>query len=112
MNEEDLTAIVLMPAVMREIWKHPEKAEDAEAFLKVCTAYKRELDQFVFKKKRAKDFYENFKEMLSRYSPIFQKDYPLIEFLENEEIDYVLKRVREERMAYEALEAEKLVKKL
>ena len=110
--EKDLTGIILMPAVMREIWKHPETIEDSEAFLEVCTAYKTDLDKYAFAQERNNGFYESFKDMLSRYSMIFQKDYALVEFLENDQIDKVLGRIREERMAYEALEAEKLVEKL
>jgi len=109
--EKDITGIILMPAVMREIWKHPETIEDSEAFLEVCTAYKKELDQFTYIKERTKDFYTNFKDMLSRYSMIFQKDYALIEFLEHEQIDYALERVKEAREAYDA-STENLVERL
>lgn len=110
--EKDLTGIILMPAVMREIWKHPETVNDAEAALEVCAAYKTELDRFAFTEERDDKFYENFKDMISRYSPIFQKDYAFVEFLKNEQIDYVLERVREEREAYAAAAEKTLVKKI
>lgn len=102
MDIENITTIVLMPAVMREIWKHPETIEDSEAFLEVCTAYKTDLDKYVFAQERNNGFYESFKDMLSRYSLIFQKDYPMIESLDNKQIDQVLEKVRKARETYTA----------
>jgi hypothetical protein len=111
LSKEDLAAIVLMPAVMREIWKDPEKAEDIEASLETCAAYKKQLDGFAMDEtEKTPEFYERFRTMLSRFSLIFQKDYALVEFIDNEQIDYALEQVRTAREAY-ALEQEILTVK-
>jgi len=99
-SEENIACIVMMPAVMREAWREPDKVEDAEAFLRTCTAYSSELERFAYsEEKREQEFYERFRNFLSRYSPIFQKDYALIEFITDEQIEYALEQVKEARNA-------------
>ena len=102
MNNEDITAIILMPAVIREVWRNPASAEeeDIEACLEVCAVYHQQLDSFAFNDKRPNSFYEDFRKMLSRFSPIFQKDYPLVEFITNKQVDYALEKIKEARAEY------------
>jgi hypothetical protein len=95
---KDISGIILMPAVMREIWRNPSIVEDDEACLETCTAYGAALERFAYsEEKRDREFYEQFRNMISRYSLIFQKDYSLVEFITNEQIDYALAQVKEAR---------------
>ncbi|MBW3002461.1 hypothetical protein KY338_04875 [Candidatus Woesearchaeota archaeon] len=97
---EDISGIIMMPAVMREAWREPDTIEDAEACLETCTAYSAELERFAYSEaERDKEFYESFRSMLNRYYMIFQKDYALVEFIKNEQIDYALAQVKKARQA-------------
>ncbi len=96
MSSEDIAAIVMVPAVMREAFRDPAGIEDMEACLKTCTAYSAEVDRFAFsKEERTRDFYERFRGLLSKYTLVFQDDYALIEFLTDAQIDYALEKIRE-----------------
>lgn len=97
---KDISGIIMMPAVMREIWRDPSIVEDNEACLETCTAYSSKLEQFAYSDaEKDREFYENFRNFLSKHSLIFQKDYALIEFLTDEQINYALAQVREARKA-------------
>jgi len=96
----DISGIIMMPAVMREIWRNPSIVKDAEACLKTCAAYSAELERFAYSTaERNREFYETFRNFLSKHSPIFQEDYSLVEFITNEQIDYALAQVKEARKA-------------
>ncbi|MBD3304383.1 hypothetical protein GF343_04510 [Candidatus Woesearchaeota archaeon] len=98
MSYENIACIVMMPAVMREIWRDPSIVEDNEACIKTCASYSAELERFAYsEEKRRPEFYESFRNFLNKYSPIFQEDCSLIEFITDEQIDFAIRRIREER---------------
>ena len=97
-SSEDIAAIVLMPAVIREAFKNPDVIEDVEACLKTCESYTSEIDRFALSNEnRGPEFYASFREVVSRYSPIFQDDYPILEFITDAQIDTALEQVKKAR---------------
>lgn len=107
MSQEDITGILLMPAVMREAWKNPDYIKDIEACMETCKAYSAEIDSFANSTaERTKEFYDKFRITLNTYCLIFQKDYPLLKYLTNKQIDNALEKIREARKEH-AAQAEK-----
>ena len=98
MSKEDIAAIVMMPAVLREIWKNPDSVEDVEAALKTCESYTEDLDKFALDPQERDDaFYDRFRKLLNTYVLIFQRDYEQLEFASNDELAYALEQVKEAR---------------
>jgi len=98
LSKEDIAAIVMMPAVLREIWKNPDEFEDAEAVIKTCESYTEDLDKFALDpRERDTAFYERFRTMLNTYVLLFQRDYERLEFITDSEINYALEQVKEAR---------------
>jgi len=98
MNEEDIAATIMMPAVLRAVFRDPAGIEDMDACLKTCESYSSEIDRFALSSEdRGPEFYASFREVLSRYSPIFQEDYASVDFMTDAQIDTALEKVKKAR---------------
>ena len=97
-SSEDIAAMVMMPLVIRESFRNPDGVEDMEACLNTCASYSAEIDRFALSNEnRGPEFYASFREVVSRYSPIFQDDYPILEFITDAQIDTALEQVKKAR---------------
>ncbi len=67
-------------------------------FLNVCKDYRKDLDEIAFNESyRTPVFYYEFREFLASRDFFFQEDYAILEDITNEQIDYVIEKVKEER---------------
>ena len=97
-SSEDIAAIVLMPAVIREAFKNPDVIEDVEACLKTCESYTSEIDRFALSNEnRGPEFYASFREVIIRYCSVFHTEYPIVKDITDAQIDTVLEKVKEAR---------------
>lgn len=113
MNQEDITARILMPELVRKAWDNSAELGLKDDFLSACENYREDLDKLVFKEGyKIQSFYYEFREFLTKHKELFQQDLQILEELTNEQIDYALERVREERRKYISSEAEKFVNRL
>lgn len=101
MSEEKIASLIMMPTMLQyayAILETEEIAEDtAEDTLQVCSNYQEDLDGFVNSDYRTPAFYYSFRQFLAERDFLFQEEYALLEKITDEQIDFAIKRIQEER---------------
>jgi len=91
---ENLVYNVIRPKIMIDYFSGPERLEDFEKFI---TSYNNVLSKLAFA--REKD-YTLFRDMLRKLTSMYGEAYELLERMTNQQIDYVLARIREDRVEF------------
>ena len=91
----ELDAAVLVPPMILDDLYHDTSKTETLGRISIPNYFNR-LTYFAFQEPRD---YEGFREFLRNHAAIFMHRYPLLENMTSGQIDYVLRRVREERIA-------------
>ncbi len=92
---EQLAKVIIVPKMARDYYRNLDEETEDKSLEEYFMRYRDKLTKIAFRKNRD---YQEFRRFFNEYSVIFMDHYTSLKNITNEQINYILSKVREERV--------------